>query len=42
MDDLRSEGVNSETAARLTERIRETYREMIEAHGDWINEKEKE
>ena len=32
-EDLRAEGVNSDTAERLTERIRETYRAMVEEHG---------
>ena len=30
MDDLRADGVNSETAARLNERITETYRRLAE------------
>ena len=32
-DDLRAEGVNSETSERLNERIRERYREFVKEHG---------
>jgi 1-acyl-sn-glycerol-3-phosphate acyltransferase len=31
--DLRAEGINSETSARMNERIRETFRAMVAEHG---------